>query len=120
MVLFRLWVSFSCFGSFRACFGDFSSIIERDEKAAKRGRKANTSRCGGTVYALVSKTSPARVEGSNLSIGTSRIWRPPMSSAPSTGQSNVRCHPPESTVVYWFYCQFCSRRRLGGYCVQVR
>ncbi len=27
------------------------------------------SRCGGTVYALVSKTSPARVEGSNLSTG---------------------------------------------------
>src|SRR5712691_2442599 len=34
-------------------------------------RAYNTSRCGGTVYALVSKTSPARVEGSNLSIGIS-------------------------------------------------
>ncbi len=27
-------------------------------------------------------------EAQFLSIGTSRIWRPPMSSAPSTGQSN--------------------------------
>ncbi len=38
----------------------------------------NTSRCGGTVYALVSKTSPARVEGSNLSTGIARL---PMSTA---------------------------------------
>src|SRR5713101_4929629 len=34
----------------------------------------NTSRCGGTVYALVSKTSPERVEGSNLSIGITPPW----------------------------------------------
>src|SRR2546430_12088473 len=39
------------------------------QKEAKR--TGFTGRCGGTVYALVSKTSPARVEGSNLSIGIS-------------------------------------------------
>src|SRR5256714_14607509 len=38
------------------------------QKEAKRTRF--TGRCGGMVYALVSKTSPARGEGSNLSIGT--------------------------------------------------
>ena len=31
------------------------------------------SRCGGTVYASVSKTDPARVEGSNLSTGILRL-----------------------------------------------
>src|SRR5207247_6079328 len=33
--------------------------------------QCSTCRCGGTVYAPVSKTGPERVEGSNLSIGTS-------------------------------------------------
>ncbi len=38
--------------------------VERDTLSTR-----STGRCGGTVYALVSKTSPARVEGSNLSTG---------------------------------------------------
>jgi hypothetical protein len=40
-------------------------------------------RCGGTVYALVSKTSPARVEGSNLSTGTSKVLQGALSKARS-------------------------------------
>jgi hypothetical protein len=36
-------------------------------------RLQTTCRCGGMVYAPVSKTGPERVEGSNLSIGTSLL-----------------------------------------------
>jgi hypothetical protein len=38
-----------------------------EEMRYYKARSQTASRCGGTVYAPVSKTGPARVEGSNLS-----------------------------------------------------
>src|SRR5713101_4257893 len=71
-----------------------------------------TSRCGGTVYALVSKTSPR--EGLRVRISPPSLpihMCPPTSVLSSNSLFFVYRSPPKSAVVCRFCCHFCCQGR---------